>query len=1190
MTALPARTALAAALAIALGAAAANATAATTVVAAQPSITTIDAARGNPNLIILRAGVFDPANQTLDTREVGAAAAADSNYAIVQFKPGQLKARKALVARGVEFLGYVPNNAYYVRLNGVKLTDVALESSVRWAGSVAPALKLDSSLWTAARTTSAALQEDGHYEIMIQAFDGVSSAGIETLLAKKVPSVEITMRSVRDNAAPYVRARVAAESLDALLAAATSIDGVAFVSPWIAPRTNNSGAIGAIQGNLTGACAGSGPICGASPMFDQGITGGGQIVAVADSGTTPNAAWFATLDKGAGPHTEVTFAENPPPVLPNIGTLHPDNKIIAYWTQPGGPTDYDFVSGHGTHTTGTVVGDAAGTFGATTYVPSTPYLPNHDLADGMAPNAQLLFQDIGPNQATSVITQDFEGTLEQAYSGGARVHSDSWGSASSGQYTTEDANVDRATRKDEGLLVIIAAGNDQAGAMAVGSPGNSKNAVTVAALGHAGSLAKAGFSNAGPTADGRQKPDVAAPGTSTISAKNGTSVTATVTAPVTASNSGTSMATPTIAGNVVLLRQYFAAGLYPRGFRNDGAPTDIVFADGFDGVTPIIPGGDLLDIYNPTGAVMKAVLLNGTVQTTSPATFPNTGTGWGRPWLDSNLWFKNTMPGGDDSRRLRVFERTNAAGLETGDINEYTIENVGAGVEFRATLTWFDPEAAPGAVSTLVNNLDLEVVGPGGTYLGNHFAGNVSTPGGTADAKDTVEQVRFTAPVAGSYTIRVKATAVPGNGHAGSDRQGYGLAVSGKFALPDPAPFAAPTAPSIGGNGVSGVSVNATSAGGAQSFQLYRADDQTCATAGLGDFHMVANGTTLPLNDDSTQGGYNYAYKLRGVQNDIEGEASTCVDVVSADDCTLQPDFDTHSLTSDPSNASCSVHLSWAAGQSNCPAAASVTYTVERDTNPYFTAPSTVATALATTTFSDLAVTNGTPYYYRVHAVDGANNSSSNSLVANATPSGVDGPNPGSYLDDVDTHTYLTMDAPWQISNVAASAGTYSYHNGADAPPYSDNTCASITTPSMLLTAGAALSFNAKYDLEFQWDGIVQEISTDGGTTWNDLPPTGGYPSNFSQTGAPPVNACGYAAAHGAFNGVSTAASNADPGNGVSVAVFKPFATNLATFAGQNVKIRWRFSSDPAAGFSGFFLDQVQISGAAGAGSYTCTP
>ena len=1193
MTNLPRRTALAAALALALGTTMAPATAASPVPAQRPNVATIESAQSNPDLLILRAGVFDPTTQQLDLRAVGAAAAsAAPAYAIVQFQPGQLGAREALAARGIEFVGYVPNNAYYVRLNGARLDDVARNPGVRWAGAMVPALKLDPSLWLATRSTSPALRNDGRHEVILQGFDGASSARIAAHLRKAVPGVEITMRSERAEAAPYVRASVAAGSLDALLEAATAIDDVAFVSPWIDTHTMNAGGIGALQGNLTGSCTGSGPVCGATPLFDQGITGSGQIIAVADSGTTPNAAWFATLDKGEGPHTEVTFSDNPPPVLPNVGTLHPDSKIIGYWLQPGGPTDYDYVSGHGTHTTGTVVGDAAGTFGADTFMPSTPYLPQHDLADGMAPNAQLLMQDIGPNQATSVIAQDFEGTLQQAFDGGARVHSDSWGSGTSGQYSSNDQNVDRATRRNEGLLVVIAAGNDQAGAMAVGSPGNSKNAVTVAALGHAGSLAKAGFSNAGPTADGRMKPDLAAPGSSTVSARNGTSVTATITAPLTRSMSGTSMATPTVAGSALLLRQYFADGFYPRGFPQEGVSADVVFADGFDGVLPPLPGdGQAVDALDPTGALMKAVLLNGTVATTSPTTMPNTGTGWGRPWLDANLWFKDTMPGGDDSRRLRVFERTNASGLETGEVNEYTLANVAAGVEFRATLTWYDADAAPGAASTLVNNLDLEVVAPGGqTYLGNVFSNSVSVTGGSADAKDTVEQVRFTTPVAGAYTLRVKATAVPGNGSAGSDRQGYGLAVSGAFGLPDPVPFPAPTALTIATNGSSGVAIGASSAGGAQGFQLYRADDATCATAEPGEFHLVGSGPALPLVDDRTQGGYGYAYKVRGVRDDVEGEASACIDVVSADDCTLTPEFDVHSVDVDASNASCSVQLSWAPAQSSCPATPAITYTVERDSDPYFGTPSVIASGVTGTAFADASVANGEPYYYRVRAVDGSGNDSLPSDVANATPSGIDGPDPGSYLDDVDTHTYMAMEAPWQITDTVAANGSYSYHAGNDDEPYPDNTCISIMTPPLQLTAGASLSIQARYDLEFQWDGVVQEISTDGGSTWNDLPPDGGYPSSFAQTTNPPVNACAYPASHGAFNGVSTVSNNADPNNGSAAAVFKPFTTSLASHVGQEVRIRWRFSSDPAAGFDGFFLDQVQVTGAAGPGSYMCTP
>lgn len=1193
MPILPSRRALAAAVALALCSAAHAASHLAAFAAAQPSLDTIEAARGQPNLLILPAGVFDPLTQALDAGAVGAASETAATYAIVQFQPGRTAERKALAARGVEFLGYVPNDAYYARLNGVTLSELAQDPAVRWAGPVQPAMKLDPTLWQARRANSAARQSDGRYEVIVHGFAGVSSSKIQALLTQQVPGLEITMRSQRAEAMPYVRAKTDAASLDALLRAATAIDGVQFVLPWYPAHITNTGSIGALQGDATTPCDGRGAICGPSPMFDHGIVGGGQIIAVADTGTTPNAAWFSTLDKGNGPHTEVTFSDDPPPVLPNPGTLHPNNKIIGYWLQPGGPTNYDLVSGHGTHTTGTVVGDAAGEFstgGTVIYDPSTPMVAHHDIADGMAPNAQLLMQDAGPDSSKYLIFQDFEGTLAQAYAGGAHVHSDSWGSSTSGQYTGDDANVDRATRKAENLLVVIAAGNDQAGAMATGSPANSKNGVTVAALGHAGDLNQASFSNDGPTADGRMKPDVAAPGTSTISALNSTDpITTTILAPQMTADSGTSMATPVVAGNAVLLREYFVDGFYPRGFKNTGGSTDVIFVDGFEQAPPRPAGTDsAVDAYNPTGAVMKAVLLNSTVQTTSPATFPNTGTGWGRPWLDNNLWFKDTLQNGDDSRRMRVFERTNNAGLKTGEINEYTIANIAPGIEFRATLTWFDPPAVAGAASTLINNLDLEVVDPNGqVYLGNHFSGNVSTTGGTADAKDTVEQVRFTAPIAGSYTIRVKATDVPGTGELGTDQQGYGLAVSGSFGLPDTAALAAPTAVSIAGNGTGGISVGATASGSAQSYQLYRADG-TCAAAATGDFHLVANGATLPLTDDHTQGGYSYAYKVRGVQNDVEGEASACIDVVSLDDCTLQPTFDRQSVAADASNATCSVDLTWSAATANCPAASTVTYKLERDTDPYFGNPQTLAAALTAATYSDATVTNGTPYFYRVTATDGAGNSTPASVATNATPSGVDGPDPGSYVDDVDTHSYLVMESPWQVTDTSASAGTYSYHNAIDDQVYADNVCASITTPPLTLTTGAALSFQAKYDLEFEWDGVVQEISTDGGATWTDLPPTGGYPSSFAQTLNPPVNACGYAASHGAFNGVSTAASNADPGNGTATAVFKPFATSLASYVGQTVQLRWRFSSDGSTAFDGFFLDQVQISGAAGTGDYMC--
>jgi len=1158
--------ALAAAIGVAIGAAA-PASATNPFTATQPDVQTIADARGNPSLLIFRAGVFDPLKQTLDARRIGAASvpATANSYAIVQFQPGQLSARKALQARGVEFLGYVPNNAYYVRLNGVSLDQLKQDGKIRWAGAIDPGLKVDPTLWQDSRVTSAAKQWDGNYELEVDLFPGAAPAVVVAALEKSVPGVAITGSSEREGAGQYVRAKVSIGQLDALIEAASAIDGVAFISPWLQPHTMNSGAIGAIQGNSLAACGGSGPVCGPTPMWDHGLFGSSQIVAVSDTGTDANEAWFTTLDKGNGPHTEITMADDPAPALPAIGALHPDNKIVGYWVQPGA-TAYDnnrtcpgspsSSSWHGTHTSGTLVGDAAGTFGASTYIASTPTSAGHDLADGMAPNAQLLQQDIGNDDTGCLAINDLRGTLQQAIAADAHIHSDSWGASSNGAYGGNDNNVDYVTNTQEDMLFVVAAANQGPGAGTVGSPGNAKNALTVGALGHGGSTAVASFSSRGPTADGRTKPDIMAPGSSTISAAGDSSTTSTIEAPLTKSMSGTSMATPTVAGNAALMRQYFADGFYPRGDKTAN------------------------DTYNPSGMAMKAFLLNGTnpLQGTQ---WPNNNIGWGRAWLDGSLWFKDTMPGGDDSRRARLFERTNKAGMETGDVHEYTIANVQAGIEFRVTLTWFDPEAAVGAASTLVNDLDLEVVGPDGTYLGNNFTAGVSTTGGSADHKNTVEQVRLTTPVAGSYTLRVKGSSIPGNGREQTDHQGYALVASGAFGLPDAPAFPAPSGLTVAGNGTTGIQIGFTAGSGAQGFQLYRADG-TCATAKPGDFRMVANGAASPLVDTHSQGGFSYAYKVRGVSNDVEGDVSGCVDVVSQDACTLLPAFDGASLHADGASASCAVSLDWTPATAACPGSTGITYLVQRATDPYFQDTQTIASDVATPGYVDTAVTNGTPYYYKVAAVDSFGNVSPISAGRNVTPTGPDGPDPANYLDDADTHSYMAMEAPWQITNTDASNGIYSYRNAQDAHPYPDLTCASTTTLPLKIKAGSTLTFNARYDMEYQWDGAVMEISTDGGGTWNDLAPDGGYPTTFAETMDPPINACGFAATHGAFSGVSTAASNADPGNGTATAVFKPFSADLSAYADQTVQIRWRMSSDPAGGYLGFLLDEVKIGDGSG--------
>lgn len=99
-----------------------------------------------------------------------------------------------------------------------------------------------------------------------------------------------------------------------------------------------------------------------------------------------------------------------------------------------------------------------------------------------------------------------------------------------------------------GINVAVAAGNSGPARYTIGSPGAAASAITVGAMADVGEMGfnLTSFSSRGPTADGRTKPDIAAPGYNITAAAKGTT-NGYIT------YSGTSMATPYTAGVIALM-------------------------------------------------------------------------------------------------------------------------------------------------------------------------------------------------------------------------------------------------------------------------------------------------------------------------------------------------------------------------------------------------------------------------------------------------------------------------------------------------------------------------------------------------------------------------------------------------------------------------------------------------------------
>ncbi len=254
--------------------------------------------------------------------------------------------------------------------------------------------------------------------------------------------------------------------------------------------------------------SGSAGLINAPSLWALGINGSGIVIAVIDTGVNWHHESLDDLDDN--PATE-------------------DPKVIANASfVPGVPTGLDD-HGHGTH----VAGIAAGTGG-----PSHVYM-------GVAPGAQLYAVKVLDSTGMGYDSWIIAG-IEWSVEHDADVITMSlggWG------YPYDPLCMASNAAVDAGVVVTVAAGNSGPSYESTDSPGLATKVITVGATTKGDTVAT--FSSRGPnTYDYRGDPDVVAPGVGIMSA-DAWNITGYV------SMSGTSMATPHVAGGAALLLQAF---------------------------------------------------------------------------------------------------------------------------------------------------------------------------------------------------------------------------------------------------------------------------------------------------------------------------------------------------------------------------------------------------------------------------------------------------------------------------------------------------------------------------------------------------------------------------------------------------------------------------------------------------------
>jgi hypothetical protein len=437
-------------------------------------------------------------------------------------------------------------------------------------------------------------------------------------------------------------------------------------------------------------------------------------------------------------------------------------------------------------------------------------------------------------------------------------------------------------------------------------------------------------------------------------------------------------------------------------------------------------------------------------------------------------------------------------------------------------------------------------------------------------------------------------------------------------------PAVAPTGVTASAIAANQIQISWNAVAGAGSYAIERA-------VGNGTYEPFAYvaGPATSYIDTTVQGGLSYSYRVIAA-TDATGRCqsfqhSNAASATATGNCTLKPAFTGAASASSIDAPACGITINWSPAGLSCPLASPVRYNVYRGAVPDFVPSATnrIASCIqGPSSYVDTDnLTSGKTYFYVVRAEDtstgnggacgGNEDPNTNRIAGTAYGSGTeatagtwtDGGGDGtSFLRLNTTGAGNTPDLPWRIIRTAEDPGAnhtpggdFAYRNAGPGPDanYGDLACSVAETPTLTVGPGATsvnLTYWERHQFESHWDGVALEYSRNNGP-WTDLPP----PSNSTADGClttdvttdyatlectddPPINACAYSSTKPVITGptsVGVECTTYMTGDLTAYARRCHRLTGLA--AGDKIQFRWRFTSDPATAFKGFYLDDIAV-------------